>query len=148
MKDIVIYSTVRVVLGEHKGKLAVVVGIAECGHKDHDQLALIFIGATGQSSPFYIFRFAVELAAQEAPKPAGIPRVRRFNFNQLVTVTDRGSAYVGQTGRVIRVFDDPVLPDLTGRPDGIFHAAYTLEFDVITERRSVLYDWQLKAAHS
>lgn len=144
--EIKVYSTVRVVLGEHKDELAVVVGVGNCGHPAHDTIALIFVGAKEQTSPFFIFRFAVELAAQTAPQLAEIKRVRRFNYNNLVTVTDRGQANVGETGHVVQVFDEPVTPDMAGRPSGVFHARYKVEFDSVPRRSAELYDWQLKRA--
>ncbi len=167
MNVIILNSKVRVLYGEHAGKHATVVGIAESGHRDHDLVALDFgpavqhgavriaehtyqhgIGLYPQAAPVFIFRFALELTEPNvAPAPKSEPRIRRFEYNNLVTVTNTALSKFGQTGRIIHVYSEPVVPDGIGRPSGPFHARYKVEFDYITHRTAELYDWELKFAH-
>ncbi len=156
-----VHDKIRVLYGEHAGKHAQVVGIAECGHEQYDQLALVMRGATLRSdqlpfanpAPVFLFRFACEFVSREyvsAPKPIA-ERVRRFNYNNLVTVTNRALSKFGQTGRIIHVYDAPVEADFTGRASGMFHARYKVEFGALgfphsNYETAELYDWELKLA--
>ncbi len=146
--EIKLNAKARIRYGEHAGKYATVVGIAECGHHSHDQIAL-FIHDYDNPTPIYVFRFACEAITTPSMY---IDRIRRFDRFDEVIVTAPARAEFSKRGRITEVSDLPVLIDSTGRCTGPFHARYEVEFGwngfdaPHAPETAVLYDWELKLA--
>ena len=133
---------VRVLYGEHAGKIGTVRGICPSGHLGYDLIAVSFAFA-----PVWVFECCLEVqpsvlvrAAQEwqdevvkariDARPTG--RKVSFKVGQTVRVCNLSRTYHGEVGTILEVHDDPVAMDFVGQSGrlDILDGRYVIRFDL------------------